>query len=479
MMIDVLLISPLILGFLILVLRTKSLNKFFVLVYAIIHATASTYIYINKDYTSNLLLINTYFKVDTLNLLFLLVLSLIFIGVAIYNYTFMKELQKKSLDTYYYSVSIILFVFSMTATILSTNLALSWVFIEATTLTSVYLIYYDRTKEAIEASWKYLLVCSIGISLAFVGIILLLIGLGPINSLFFDDLFLNAKIINPFWLKISFIFILLGIGTKMGLAPLHAWLPEAHAEAPSPISALLSATLLNTALLIILKVFKIMFISEQEYYAKILFGFMGFLSVFLASVFILNITNYKKMLAYSSIENMGIIAIGFSIGGLGVYAAFLHLISHSLIKSSFFLTSGNVLKLYNNKNIYEVNNLIKTDGITGYLFIICFVAILGFPPSLMFFSEFILIKALIQNGQFFLLAILLILLTTILYGITKPIINMCFSELKKAPEPVLKKLPFTMYVSQLAFIILVVILGIYMPSFLSKIIEDAVLYLNV
>lgn len=480
MMIELMLIAPLIFSFLILVFRTKKLNKFIILFYAFLHLCLSIFFYINSDYTSSVYFINDYFRIDPLNILFLLILSFVFLGVAIYNFSFMKKLEEKFIKTFYYSICVILFVFSMTATILSTNLALSWIFIEATTLTSVYLIYFDRTKEAIEASWKYLLVCSIGISLAFVGIILLLIGSESVNSLFFEDLYINAKFINPFWLKISFIFIILGLGAKMGLAPMYAWLPDAHSEAPSPISALLSATLLNTALLIILKVFKLMSVAEQFYYAKILFGFMGVLSVFVASIFILKIKNYKRMLAYSSIENMGIMGIGFSIGGLGVYAAFLHLIAHSLIKSSFFLTAGNILKIYENKKIYDVAGLIKVDKLTAWLWLFCFVAIVGFPPSIMFLSEFLLIKALLQNGQFFLLTVLLILLTTILYGIAKPIINMCFGEIKKGHEPIINhKLPFTMYLPQFVFILIVIFLGFYIPDFLNKLIEDAVLYLNV
>ena len=151
-----------------------------------------------------------------------------------------------------YSIMILTFVFSMTGAVLSDNLGLSWIFIEGTTLASAYLIYFDKTKHSIEAAWKYVFICSIGIALAFVGIILLTIAEGSLDSLNYVDLMNSAANFNHFWMNVSFVFILFGIGTKMGLAPVHFWLPDAHAEAPSPISALLSATLLNFAFLIIL-----------------------------------------------------------------------------------------------------------------------------------------------------------------------------------------------------------------------------------
>ena len=195
---------------------------------------------------------NSYFSLDSLNLIFLLVLILVTLAVVVYQ-------GKKSLK---YNLIFILFFLSMTGAILSSHLGLTWVFVEATTLTSAYLILKNKNKNSLEATWKYVFLCSIGISLAFIGIILLLLGSGEINSLFFDDLYKNAGMINKFWLKLSFVFILIGFGTKVGLAPVHSWLPDAHAEAPSPVSAMLSATLLNSAFLVIFKYYKLMEVEK-------------------------------------------------------------------------------------------------------------------------------------------------------------------------------------------------------------------------
>lgn len=473
-MVELILIFPLIASIILLFTKTVKLNIFFVLTYAILHLLISLYCGFNssyKDITSNIF--DTYFKVDNLNVLFLLILSIVFLGVAIYNCGFVKNKEMHRHDLKYYSLAVLIFVFSMTGAILSTNLGLAWVFIEATTLASAYLIYFNKTKHSVEAAWKYVFICSIGIALAFVGIIFLSIATGKLNSLFFDDLYSNASILNPFWLKLSFVFILFGIGTKVGLAPVHFWLPDAHSEAPSPISALLSAALLNSAFLIILKVFKLMELAHIAHYAKILLVAMGMLSLFVAAVFIYNINNYKRMLAYSSIENMGIIAIGTAVGGVGIYAALFHLIGHSLIKSSFFLTAGNILKLFKTKRISAISGILKVDRTTGWLWILCFIAIAGLPPSPLFISEFLLLKALIIKNHFVIVAVLLILLTVILFGIAKVVINMSFgtekNELLDKPE-----MTFSLYFPQVTMIIIALILGVYIPPFLDALIKNAI-----
>lgn len=478
-MVELILIFPLIAGIILLFTKTVKLNIFFVMSYAILHLLISVYCGFNssyKDITSNIF--DTYFKIDNLNVLFLLILSIVFLGVAIYNCGFVKNREMHRHDLKYYSLAVLIFVFSITGAILSTNLGLSWVFIEATTLASAYLIYFNKTKHSVEAAWKYVFICSIGIALAFVGIIFLSIATGKLNSLFFNDLYSNASSLNPFWLKLSFVFILFGIGTKMGLAPVHFWLPDAHSEAPSPISALLSAALLNSAFLIILKVFKLMELTHTDHYAKILLIAMGLLSLFVAAVFIYNINNYKRMLAYSSIENMGIIAIGTAVGGLGIYAALFHMIGHSLIKSSFFLTAGNILKIFKTKKINAISGVLKVDKTTGWLWILCFIGIVGLPPSPLFISEFLLLKALVVKNHFVIVIVILVLLTVILFGIAKIIINMSFGDEKKViPEANVDDKPemtFSLYFPQVTMIIIALILGIYIPPFLDALIKNAV-----
>jgi len=476
----IILLFPLITCIVLLIFKSEKLNNISLLVYAVLHLIISIGLYF-KGVDSLFIpsdIIEGYFKIDSLNILFLLILSIIFLGVAVYNYNYFKNTVITENQRCYYTVAVLLFIFSMTGTILSTNLGLSWVFIEATTLASAYLIFFNKTKHSIEAAWKYVFICSIGIALAFVGIILLSIATGKQNSLFFNDLYLNPSLINPFWLKLSFVFILIGFGTKMGLAPVHSWLPDAHSEAPSPISALLSATLLNSAYLIILRIFKLMELTNTDYYARILLVCMGLLSLFITAVFVSHINNYKRMLAYSSIENMGIIVIGTAIGGVGLYAALLHMIGHSLIKSSFFLTAGNILKIFKTKKINQISGMIQADKITGWLWVLCFAGIVGLPPSPLFISEFLLLKTLIFKNHFIIAAVFLILLTIILYGIGKIVINMSFGVLK--PEQKYEKIKNKyMYIPQISFMSASLILGVYIPVFLNTLIQNAVIAMSV
>lgn len=411
------------------------------------------------------MVMNNYFILDSLNIIFLAVLILVTTGVVIY-----QGWNMKSFGGWKYNLAFALFFLSMVGAILSNHLGLTWVFVEATTLTSAYLILQNKTEYSLEATWKYVFLCSIGISLAFVGIILLLIGSNTVNSLFYNNLYANATVIEPFWLKLSYVFILVGFGTKAGLAPVHFWLPDAHAEASSPISAMLSATLLNTAFLVILRYTRLMDYAGLFEYARVLLFIMGMLSIFITAVYVFKIANYKRMLAYSSIENMGIMAIGIAAGGVGVFAALLHLIAHSLIKSSFFMTAGNILHIFKTKEVVEVQGLIETDAKSGWLWVMCGFFILGIPPSPIFFSKFLILKQLFIEKHFIIAGIFLFLIIVVAYGIIRAIVKMSFS-----PKILKEKfhLPVRNYLPQMGLLTIVLILGFYIPIWLYQLIEEA------
>ncbi len=474
-MISLILLFPLLACLILFIFKKRFLNSLMLDIYAVLHFLVSLVYCLGWD-AMPLQEGCKFFAVDSTNKIFLMVMSIVFLAVAIYNHGYMKNEDVLTKKLRHYTYMVLFFVFSMTGAILSTNLGITWVFIEGTTLASAYLIYFNKTKHSIEAAWKYVFICSIGIALAFAGIIFLTIATGNLNSLFYSDLYNNAQLFNPFWLKLAFVFILFGIGTKMGLAPVHFWLPDAHAEAPSPISALLSATLLNSAFLMILNVFRVMVIANCDSYARIMLLAMGFISLFVTAVFVYHINNYKRMLAYSSIENMGILAIGAALGGVGMLAAMIHLIGHSLIKASFFLTSGNVLHLYETKKIKSVTGLLKRDRKTGWLWIASFIGIAAFPPSVLFISEFLMIKTMILKEHYVLCALFMLLLTIVLYGLGKAVIKMAFSANKdEQPEESSKeKLGWTMYAPQMVMLALAFIIGIYMPQGLVAMIIEAV-----
>ena len=467
MLISLLLILPLVECLLLFLFKQEKLNNLMLQIYSIIHFLVCSYYMFNESERFT----GKYFSIDNSNIIFLFVLSIIFLAVSIYNKPYMNMEEAPVKRKRHYTYMLLIFVQAMTGVIISNNLGLSWVLVEATTLASAYLIYFTKTKTSIEAAWKYVFICSIGIALAFVGIILLTISTGELSSLNFYDLILNANTFNKFWLKLSFVFILFGFGTKMGLAPVHFWLPDAHSEAPAPASALLSATLLNSAFYVILKVFNILVIANCASYARLVMYIMGFLSLFVAAVFIYHINNYKRMLAYSSIENMGILIIGTALGGLGIFAAIIHLIGHSLIKASFFLTSGNILKLYGTKKIKKITNIITTDKKTGWLWILCLLGITAFPPSVLFISEFLIIKSMFLKEHYILALIFVLLLTIILFGLAKAVFGMCYGENQKDKTSNTIKLPITMYIPQILLLITAFILGLYIPWNLTELVQ--------
>lgn len=474
MMINLLLIFPIVATLLLVILKNKWLNNATLIVYALMHFVLSCTYLVNPSLIEK----TQYFAIDSTNFIFMMLLSIVFLAVAIYNNGYMRHSEASARSLSHYSGMTLIFVMAITGAILSNNLGLSWVFIEATTLASAYLICFNKTKHSIEAAWKYVFICSIGIALAFVGIILLTIATGSVNTLAFNDLYIHAQSFNHFWLKLSFVFILFGIGTKMGLAPVHFWLPDAHSEAPTPISALLSAALLNSAFLIILKVYRIVLFAGCESFAKIMMLAMGFISLFITAVFIYYITNYKRMLAYSSVENMGILVIGTALGGIAMYAAILHMIAHSLIKASFFLTSGNVLDIYNTKKIKSVSGILKLDKTTGWLWIFSFLGIAAFPPSLLFISEFLMIKTMVVQKQFVLCVFFVVLLTIILFGLAKTIIRMSFGEPNEKKIDMyndnVKKLSVGMYLPQIVMLLSAFALGCYVPPCVNNLINAVI-----
>ncbi|MBN2828904.1 MAG: hypothetical protein JXR56_01135, partial [Candidatus Cloacimonetes bacterium] len=244
------LILPVLFAIIVWIANNPGLNNRLIIIHAFAHLGTSVYFLFKKENYPG------YFSTDALGIFFFFIISLLYVAVAIYNASFITVEDKKRHSIY--SLSLILFVFAMDGAVLASNLGLTWVFIETTTLASAVLIYHERTRTALEASWKYIFICSIGIALAFVGILLLFIAIPQDSSLDYHNLYHLAGSIDPFWLKVAFVFMLCGFGTKLGLAPLHSWLPDAHSEAPAPVSALLSGALLNTALLPILRMFKLM-----------------------------------------------------------------------------------------------------------------------------------------------------------------------------------------------------------------------------
>jgi hydrogenase-4 component F len=477
MMIAIVLFVPILFGVWSVIAKNKFVNRLALTGSAGLYGIVAAARWMNIEWIVLPTWLLTYFQFDTVGLYFFSIMTVVFGSVAVYSLFYFQIHALSAKQEAVYVLEILLFVVSMSGVILSTHLALLWVFIEASTLTSAMLIYFEKRKSSLEAAWKYVFICSIGIALAFVGIIVLSIGSRHVGSFFFKDLYARASEINPFWLKVSFAFIFVGLGTKIGIAPIHAWLPDAHSEAPSPVSALLSGALLNSALLGLLRFQEIFIHARSADFSNFLFLITGFLSLMVSAVFMLRLKNYKRMLAYSSIENMGILFIGIALGKYGLYAALLHTLAHSLSKASLFLTSGNILHLYKTKRIEDVNGLLKTDPRTGWLWIISLLAIIGFPPFPVFISKFLIVRAFWLSGMFWLAIPFFLFLVVIMYGMGSTVFKMAFSELS-AVNTAGKKLSPYAYVPQLVLLLILCVVGIHMPQQVFDLLNGAVKFFH-
>jgi hydrogenase-4 component F len=372
---------------------------------------------------------------------------------------------------------LLFFLATMTLVAVSQHFGLLWVAVEATTLASAPLIYFHRHRRSLEATWKYLLIGSVGIALALLGNFFVAIAAtGPDGSavpMILGDLMKNGPHLHVPWLKAGFLCLLVGYGTKMGLAPMHTWLPDAHSESPSVVSALLSGALLNCAFLGILRGQAVCAAAGEAAFGEGLLRGFGLLSMAVASVFILGQTDFKRMLAYSSIEHMGILALGVGLGGSGVFGAMLHAVNHSFTKGMLFLVSGNILARYRTKSTAEVRGMLRLIPASGVLWLAGFFAVTGAPPFGTFLSEFTILKSALDGGHAAAAAFYLALLALIFIGMAGAFLRMAQGTpgggiaTASPAETALAVLP------PAALGIAVLALGLFVPPVISNALREA------
>jgi len=282
----------------------------------------------------------------------------------------------------------------------------------------------------------------------------------------------NAIHLDPLLAKIAFVFVLIGYGTKVGLAPMHTWKPDAYSKAPAPIGALLSSALLPIAFVIILRYKAITDIVVGPLFSQRLLVTFGLLSIAIAALIMFNAKNYKRLLAYSSIENAGVIALGFGFGGVGIFAAVLHLIYHSCVKVVLFLSSGNLLLKYNSAKIFNVKGALKVIPITSVLFIIGFLIVTGIPPFGIFMTKLYILSAGMKDHLFVSL-LALFFLTLVFVSFLKHITTMFFGEKTEGVEK--GENSVWLLIPQISMVIIIIILSFYLPSFLHTLINNVVL----
>jgi hydrogenase-4 component F len=351
-----------------------------------------------------------------------------------------------------------------------------WVAIETATLCTAPLLYFHRTPRSIEATWKYLLIGSVGIALALFGSFFLAYAAAKGNvgtSLLFEDMVGHAKLLSKPWLHSAFVVLLVGYGTKIGLAPMHTWKPDAYGEAPGLVGALLAGGLTTCAFCALLRFVQILYAAGEGAVAQELLLVLGLVSMAVAAVFMIRQRDLKRMLAYSSVEHMGIIAFGVGIGGkTGTYGALLHLINNGFGKGVMFLTGGNIHRAYGSRLTDQVSGSIRLVPWSGALFLAGFFAITASPPSGLFLSELTIIKSAFDEDQYGAAAVFLLLLAVAFMGMASTVIKIVQGTppgnvTTPRREPMLTVAP------AVAFLIIVIVLGVYIPGWLDDALVDA------
>jgi hydrogenase-4 component F len=426
---------------------------------------------------------------DQLGQLVLSVTSLLFLAAAVYAVGYLRRERPGSHEDFEegllftnapeatFTGCLLLFLGAMTLVAVSQRFGLLWVAIEATTLASAPLIFFHRHHRSLEATWKYLLICSVGIALALLGNFFLAVaasdpGGAPI-PLVLEDLLRAAGRLHVPWLKAAFLLFLVGYGTKMGLAPLHTWLPDAHSEAPSVVSALLSGALLNCAFLGILRLQQVCVAAGCGAFGRELFVGFGLFSMGVAAVFIVGQADFKRLLAYSSVEHMGILSLGVGIGGGATFGALLHAVNHSLAKGMLFLVAGNILAVYQTKSTAEVRGVLRALPASGVLWVAGLFAITGSPPFGPFLSEFTILKAALDQGRSGVAAAYLALLAVIFVGMMTAGMRMAQGVPDRAGRSDQRAESALAVVPPAALAVLVLLLGLYIPPVLRGALEQA------
>ena len=409
----------------------------------------------------------TLLTADALGLAMLLVSSVLFFACALYNVDYLGKAavdpaSAKALRRFV--PSLLLFLASMDLVILTRHFVLMWIGVEATTLATAPLIYHDRTARSLEATWRYLLLCSVGIALALLGTFALGLACGPgetgFRSLRLESLLARGSALDPAWLKISFILMLVGYGTKMGLAPFHTWLPDAHSESPAPVSALLSGALLNCAFVALLRGYQVCAGAGLGRFAANLLLGVGLLSMAVAAVFIVGQRDYKRMLAFSSVEHMGVLAVGVGLGGAGLYGSVLHALNHSLAKALLFLTAGNIFAAYGSKHAARVRGMLHATPLEGMLFGCGLFAVSGLPPFGAFFSELMILEAGLASAHRLLAVACLALLAIASVGMAAVILPMIHGRQR---DPVVAVRGGWLRVAPLLLLAGALALGLWLP----------------
>jgi hydrogenase-4 component F len=454
MLIFVILGIPLLLALVAMVLRNqKALGVTNSIGYAAIF-TAAIFLLKNVVVTQRPVVVFGFIYLDALSAFFIFVIAVVGLAAALYSISYIQRdvaagvISARKAGMYY--VLFNLFCFSMFFVPSVNNLGMLWVGIEMTTLISAFLVGFYNNKKSVEAAWKYIIICSVGIILALLGTILFSYAFsqaGGAKSLNWSDMMAAAARMDKNILKVAFIFILVGYGTKAGLAPMHTWLPDAHSQAVAPTSALLSGVLLKTAVYAILRFGAIVVKAIGFSYFAHLMILLGLVSLAISCGFILVQKDLKRLLAYSSIEHIGLIAVGFGLGApLAAAGALFHIYNHAVTKSLLFFGAGHIVSAYERHNMRSIRGVLKALPFAGTMVLLGMFALTGFPPFSIFVSEIVILIAAFTQGSYVVAGLVLLFLAVVFGAFVFHFGEMLFGHLPKGQpvsgEPLSGKLAF-------------------------------------
>lgn len=421
------------------------------------------------------------FFVDALSGVFLIAVAFVYAVVAVYSAGYLLPgIGHVRLRRWYWPL-LNLFGLALLATPVMANLGVLWVSVELTTVVSALLVTSEGSDESLEAGWKYIVIGSAGLAVGLLGIVLIyaagIPSLGDHYTPTYTTLAHAGPHLNASLVRTGFAFALVGFGTKVGLVPMHAWLPDAHSEGPSPVSAMLSGALLAAALYAVLRIGAIAQRTVGPTYVHVLLLVFGSMSLLLAAFFVLRQSNYKRLLAYSSIEHMGIVALGIGIGGpIAAYGAFFHVIVHAAGKTLAFFGAGDLLSRYGTRDADEVRGVIRLAPFTGVMVLLGALAITGIPPFGIFRSELLIVTGGFSQSKYALAGLLVVLVNVAFVGVYQLFHRMVISpgeatavdrtRISRPEQPL-------MAVAMVASLAVVLVLGVWIPSPLDRLLHAA------
>lgn len=420
-----------------------------------------------------------YFTFDSLGILLLLTLSIISVPAIMHSYIYLKNRNETGHLSATYYAAIIGLITAIGCGYLANHIAVTWIFTEITTLCASILIYHHRNKLALEATWKYVFICAISVTFIFIGILFLSLSLTHAGSddLSFKNLVAHSDKLNPYWLRLAFLFIFTGFTAKLGLVPMFTAGIDAKDKAPAPASALLASVLMNLGFVGIFRFYVVVANTSIGSWANLVIGIAAFLTLFVATVYMVKVKNLKRMLAYSGIEHMGLVMLGIAAGGIGYYAAILHIVLHAFVKSSLFFQYSQIFRVFKTKNIYQIGNYFKYNATGAMVLLLGFFSAAAMPPSGLFVSEFLIFRSLFEAHQLLLLIAVLILLTMIIWAFGKNVFKILFIPVVDFDDSNVPKIHSWESISQFLLLAFSAYLGLNPPYEFVQLINDSIILL--